>query len=154
MSAPLVYQRWAEKRGMRSRVVSETEANDNGPCRIVLAMEGFAAYTILSREQGLHLLEEGASSERSTPQKATVRVRVAPQPDEPPSYQNLTLAEQADVSLRENADEELKVVRRYQQRPTPLVRDRAGGWRTGRLDLVLDGNFDIISKESSKSETQ
>ena len=36
------------------------------------------------------------------------------------------------------------VVRRYRQQPSPLVRDGVVGWRTGRLDLVLGGDFDLI----------
>ena len=35
-------------------------------------------------------------------------------------------------------------VRRYQQVPTPLVRDKVSNWRTGRLDLVMRGHSDII----------
>jgi ATP-dependent Clp protease ATP-binding subunit ClpC len=36
------------------------------------------------------------------------------------------------------------VVRRYREQP-PLVRDAGGKWRTGRLDLVLGGEFDLLS---------
>ena len=36
------------------------------------------------------------------------------------------------------------IVRRYRERPTPLVRDAVRGWRTGRLDAVLAGGFDLI----------
>jgi ATP-dependent Clp protease ATP-binding subunit ClpC len=35
------------------------------------------------------------------------------------------------------------VVRRYREAPSPLVRD-ARGWRTGRLDRVLAGDFDLF----------
>jgi ATP-dependent Clp protease ATP-binding subunit ClpC len=28
--------------------------------------------------------------------------------------------------------------------PSPLVRDTARGWRTGRLDRVLAGDFDLF----------
>jgi hypothetical protein len=35
------------------------------------------------------------------------------------------------------------IVRRYRENP-PLVRDAAAGWRTGRLELVLGGDFDLI----------
>jgi ATP-dependent Clp protease ATP-binding subunit ClpC len=37
------------------------------------------------------------------------------------------------------------IVRRYRELPSPLVRDSARGWRTGRLGTVLDGNFDLMS---------
>ena len=36
------------------------------------------------------------------------------------------------------------VVRRYRERPSPLVRDSASGARSGHLDLVLAGDFDLI----------
>jgi hypothetical protein len=36
------------------------------------------------------------------------------------------------------------VVRRYRDGAAPLVRDAHGGWRTGRFDLVLGGDFDLI----------
>ncbi len=36
------------------------------------------------------------------------------------------------------------IVRRYRERPTPLVRDAVRDWRTGRLDTVLAGGFDLI----------
>jgi ATP-dependent Clp protease ATP-binding subunit ClpC len=37
-------------------------------------------------------------------------------------------------------------VRRYRERPSPLVRDSRLGWRSGRLDFVLDGNFDLLGR--------
>jgi ATP-dependent Clp protease ATP-binding subunit ClpC len=36
------------------------------------------------------------------------------------------------------------IVRRYRERPTPLVRDAVRNWRTGRLDAVLAGSFDLV----------
>jgi hypothetical protein len=47
------------------------------------------------------------------------------------------------------------VVRRYRRAPSPLVRDSVRGWRTGRIDLVLDGNFDVVGgapEEASQSQ--
>ena len=35
------------------------------------------------------------------------------------------------------------VVRRYRPGRSPLVRDTARGYRTGRLDRVLAGDFDL-----------
>jgi ATP-dependent Clp protease ATP-binding subunit ClpC len=37
-----------------------------------------------------------------------------------------------------------EVVRRYREFPSPLVRDNLQGWRTGRLDKVWEGNFDLF----------
>jgi ATP-dependent Clp protease ATP-binding subunit ClpC len=36
------------------------------------------------------------------------------------------------------------VVRRYREQPSPLVKDLVRGWRTGRLERVLGGEFDVI----------
>jgi hypothetical protein len=36
------------------------------------------------------------------------------------------------------------VVRRYREDPAPLVRDSVRGYRTGRLDRVLAGDFDLF----------
>jgi ATP-dependent Clp protease ATP-binding subunit ClpC len=38
----------------------------------------------------------------------------------------------------------MAVVRRYRPEPAPLVRDAVRGYRTGRLDRVLDGDFDLF----------
>jgi ATP-dependent Clp protease ATP-binding subunit ClpC len=35
-------------------------------------------------------------------------------------------------------------VRRYRNGASPLVRDMVAGWRTGRLDAVMRGDFDLI----------
>jgi ATP-dependent Clp protease ATP-binding subunit ClpC len=44
------------------------------------------------------------------------------------------------------APAETAIVRRYRAQPSPLVRDAQDGWRTGRLDLVLGGDFDLIQE--------
>jgi hypothetical protein len=41
------------------------------------------------------------------------------------------------------------VVRRYRGEPSPLVRDMTAGWRSGRFDAVLRGDFDLIAAAQS-----
>ena len=41
------------------------------------------------------------------------------------------------------------VVRRYRSEPSPLVRNMNGSWRTGKLDAVLRGDFDLIAASQS-----
>ena len=36
------------------------------------------------------------------------------------------------------------IVRRYREDPDMLVRDARKGWRSGKLDAVLAGDFDLI----------
>ena len=42
----------------------------------------------------------------------------------------------------------IRIVRRYREKPSPLVRDTVRGWRTGRLDRVLGGHFDLLTAGS------
>jgi ATP-dependent Clp protease ATP-binding subunit ClpC len=45
-----------------------------------------------------------------------------------------------------DAPRESTVVRRYREQP-PLVRSGDGRWRSGRLDLVLAGEFDLMQAD-------
>jgi ATP-dependent Clp protease ATP-binding subunit ClpC len=76
-----------------------------------------------------------------------VSVRVVGQPEEPPGRGGReALREQAERALSADSNaQQQQVVRRYREEPSPLVRDSARGWRTGRLELVLDGDFDLIT---------
>ena len=74
-----------------------------------------------------------------------VKVKVVPQPVVPGS-DNKSLLAQANTALSNQDDKTKKIIRRYQTLPTPLVRDNVHKWRTGRLDRVLDGNFDVMGR--------
>ncbi len=71
-----------------------------------------------------------------------MRVRVVPQPPRAASSRKqwLALAREALAKMPESGE----IVRRYQEKPSPLVRDKVSGWKTGRLDRVLDGDFDLF----------
>ena len=115
-----MYRSWARTRGMRAEVVSERHQ----PYGVTIAVSGFAAHTILAREHGLHVLEV---QDGHTITRVNARVRVA-----------------SDVEALANANGDAIVVRRYRDAPSPLVRDSIRNWRTGRVDLVLRGAFDVI----------
>lgn len=102
------------------------------------SVEGFAALRILEPENGLHIAEEGGLGET-----ARVRIAVAAQLPGPESLLPGPISMVAAKALDDVQSTE--VVRRYQDRPTPLVRDRRRDFRTGRLDLVLAGHFDLIN---------
>jgi len=72
-----------------------------------------------------------------------VRVRVAPQPEIPPEEGGAGLRRQALEAFETPAS--AQVVRRYRERPSALVRDTVRGWRTGRLDRVRAGDFDLLA---------
>ena len=69
-----------------------------------------------------------------------MRVRVAAQPDQPLA-DALAAARSA---LARDASADPRVVRRYREQPSPLVRDAVRGWRTGRIDRVWAGDFDLV----------
>ncbi len=120
--------RWAETRGM------QVEALKIPGWTRAWAIEGFAALRILEDEGGIHIGEEGGLGET-----ARVEIATAPQAPEPASM--LAANSIADALEQARCPE---IVRRYQDRPTPLVRDRRRGFRSGRLDRVLAGHFDLM----------
>ena len=138
-----MYRAWAERRRMQCEVLEERAAP--GPYHLLLAVSGFAAYSILSGESGLHLLETPTEESRRI-RKVAARVRVAAQPEIPPQHGE-SLTRQAHDTLAAHVVEMPAIVRRYRDQPSPLVRDVARGWRTGKLDRVLLGDFDLFAVE-------
>jgi C-terminal, D2-small domain, of ClpB protein len=129
-----MYAAWGRRRGMR---VHRLES-DSGH---LLAVTGIGAYPILANELGLHVFES-PHDERSFDRVAAL-VTVAPRSPAPPDVEPLELARQAVATLNVSAS----VVRRYRAKPSPLVRDSIRDWRTGRLDRVLAGDFDVMLDE-------
>ena len=134
-----MYRAWGERRGMKVETIQEEEGR--AP-RVVLAVSGLAAHTLLAPENGLHLFEEPGREGRVF-DRVQVRVRVAPQPEIPPEEGGAGLRRQALEAFEAPAS--AQVVRRYRERPSALVRDTVRGWRTGRLDRVRAGDFDLLA---------
>ncbi|MGH9749904.1 MAG: AAA family ATPase, partial [Candidatus Polarisedimenticolia bacterium] len=137
-----MYRSWAGKRRMRIQVLDEKPTNGQ-PFRFLMAVSGFGAYTLLAPEDGLHILEQPEDRPRQF-DRCSVAVRVIPQPLEPAGDAPRALRIQAERSLERQATHNLRVVRRYRRNPSPLVRDSVRRFRTGRLDLVLGGEFDLV----------
>ena len=116
-----MYRGWAHERGMRLEVVEDRAGRR---FRWVATVTGFAALRTLAPESGFHVLE--IPDGRGGYDRRRVRVTVTPLDDD------TTPAGRATI------------VRRYRERPTPLVRDAVRGWRTGKLDTVLAGGFDLM----------
>jgi ATP-dependent Clp protease ATP-binding subunit ClpC len=141
-----MYRAWAARRRMWIRVLSEGTENGTRPYRFLAAVSGFAAYRFLACESGLHVFEE--PDEKAPPgrgfRRDKAQVVVIGQPDTPPG-EDLEEARRVAEALLDTTDRQSKIVRRYRRDPSPLVRDSGRGWRTGRLDRVLDGDFDLFS---------
>jgi ATP-dependent Clp protease ATP-binding subunit ClpC len=107
----------------------------------ILLVSGFGAERVLKRECGLHVLEL-SGSDGSSRASARVRLAAAPLGDVPAARLPRVLREALDKAQRPSA-----VVRRYRGEPSPLVRSADGSWRTGKLDAVLRGDFDLMAAE-------
>lgn len=114
-----MYLNWAERRHMQVQIVEQ----DASRCHAQIAVSGFAAWSLLSEEGGLHILEE----DTEPPTRLRVRVYVG-------SDSQQILQPAFDT----------RICRRYREKPSPLVRDSIKGWRTGRLNRVFAGEFDIM----------
>ena len=104
----------------------------------LLAVTGIGAHGILAPEAGLHVFESPQGE--STFDRIAVQVAVAPASRAEPALEPLERARLAfsQVSVPQT------VVRRYRLQPSPLVRDSVREWRTGRLERVLAGDFDLM----------
>lgn len=136
-----MYRQWAAKRRMRLEVLEESLSGPP-PYLFLASVTGFGSFSILDAERGLHVLEVPKDDGRNF-QRYTVRVSVIPQPDVP-AQGAAGLLEQARRCFSEAKAMETKVARRYREKPSPLVRDQDGNWRTGRIDRVLGGDFDLF----------
>jgi ATP-dependent Clp protease ATP-binding subunit ClpC len=127
-----MYEAWAERRGMRTREIRASERDERR-----LAVSGLGAHTILKHEAGIHVLE--LPRDRRSFARVNVHVAVAPRPL---GSSNGDLQEESRRALAA-CPPPSTVLRRYRREPSPLVRD-ASGWRTGRIDQVLAGEFDTL----------
>jgi ATP-dependent Clp protease ATP-binding subunit ClpC len=131
-----MYRRWAARRHMQI-----DEVTGAASCTSLAVISGFGAARILARETGLHVLEYAAPAEE--PARAVARVRVAATPDDAPDEG--PLRQHVLITALDQAPASAAVVRRYRLDTSPLVRDVASGWRTGRAELVMDGHFDLLA---------
>lgn len=128
-----MYGAWAARRNMRIEVLKQ----DAERACAWLAVSGFGAYDCLRPEAGLHVLE--LEQPDQTIRRISAQVRVDPDLPGQPRVQ---------AAASGNSGQEPRVCRRYRPMPSPLVRDGVRGWRTGRLDRVMNGEFDVMPAES------
>jgi ATP-dependent Clp protease ATP-binding subunit ClpC len=134
---------WAARRGLKVETLLDDD--DGGrTSRTLLAISGLGACSRLAAEDGLHVYEEPTPEGRGF-DRLQVRVRVVAQPDLPADDGLRGQRTQALAAFQAAEDGPLQIVRRYRERPSPLVRDAVRGWRTGRIDRVLAGDFDLIT---------
>ncbi len=138
-----MYRHWAQRRGMSLDVLenSSDDAPHGQVHRTVLGVSGFGAYRILEPEGGLHVQEIPDEGRRQT-LRGRARVTVVPQPEQPAA--DVVMArEQAHTALAA-CERAQRVVRRYRAQPSPLVRDSVRNFKTGLLERVMGGEFDVL----------
>jgi ATP-dependent Clp protease ATP-binding subunit ClpC len=133
-----MYAGWAKRRGM------QVQRLDAPPGEHLLTVSGLGCGEILGSESGLHVLEH-IDDERDGGKildREHVRVHVV---DRAPGPQlgAARLARLARTAL-DQVEAPTVIVRRYRPGPASLVRDSVRGYRTGRLDRVLAGDFDLF----------
>lgn len=138
-----MYEGWINIRRMRMTQLESIDDPAGFRFRQVYAVAGYGAHSLLVPEHGLHIFEEPDTPPRQF-RRVGVHVRVAAQADISPTNDPKVLLRQAETALRQDAVTDASIVRRYREEPSPLVRDAVRDWRTGRLDLVLAGNFDAF----------
>ena len=131
-----MYRAWAGNRHMQLAEINGGAARDLP----WLLISGFGAHRLLAQEVGLHVLELADEERGSGRAAARVRLAIAPLGDLPADKFRAALSAALDRGPQPHA-----VVRRYRSEPSPLVRNMNGSWRTGKLDAVLRGDFDLIA---------
>ncbi len=132
-----MYLAWGRDRGMEVERLADVDGGH------LLAVSGLGCWRLLEPEAGLHVLEEvdGSGDGTRTVERDTARVRIARR-DPGPRLDGDALAELGRTAIDAVAAT-TAIVRRYRRGSSPLVRDSARGYRSGNLDRVLAGGFDL-----------
>lgn len=134
-----MYRKWANRRGMQlvEHVLDGTT---------YLLVSGFGAHRTLMDESGLHVLETG--DEDSATSRVVARVRAVASP---PGEFKTSNAAQELKRLIESGSVPSQVIRRYRGGDAALVRDARQGWRSGKFEQTLGGDFDLIGATASRT---
>ncbi len=131
-----MYRAWAAKRNMQLSEIAGERPGDPP----LLLVSGFGAHRCLAQEVGLHVLDLAEDDKRGSRAAARVCLMVTPLGDVPAHRVRGLLLQALQQQTRPQS-----IVRRYRDDPSPLVRNMNGSGRTGRLDVVLQGDFDLIA---------
>lgn len=133
-----MYVGWADRCGMQVEVLDASNGER------LLAIAGLGCGEILRQESGLHVLEHVDEERDGSPvvDREQVVVIVAGR-SRGQETNGRSAAKEARAALASVGTPSL-VVRRYRPGKSPLVRDGVRGYRTGRLERVLAGEFDLF----------
>ena len=132
-----MYVQWADRCGMH------LERLDTQDGAHLLAVSGLGCGEILRAESGVHVLEHVDEERDGSPvvDRDQVHVVVVARPSHAGSRSD-DVVHAARTAIA-GAEAPSVIVRRYRPGKAPLVRDSVREYRTGRLDRVLAGDFDL-----------
>ncbi len=132
-----MYRAWARNRNMNATEIDAIP----GVAEAALIVAGFGAHRALAREAGLHILEKSEGG--GTRLTAQVLITTLPLGNASKAEIRQTLA----AAFGGKAKRGTNIVRRYRRGATPLVRNGDGSIRSGKVEEVLRGNFDLFTQE-------
>jgi ATP-dependent Clp protease ATP-binding subunit ClpC len=133
-----MYLQWAKNRKADYKIIRQNIYAES--CEFVMVIEGFAAYQVLEKEKGIHVWEE--TQQKNKLERINVRVDVRPFPEQIAAKE--TLEDIVKKIFDSPAANLTKITRKYRHKPSPLISDNVSHWRSGRLDKILGGDFDLI----------
>lgn len=131
-----MYKSWSKSRGMSLKKIYEP--SDDSESRTIYSVIGFAAYAILNKEMGYHVLETQTLDKKNLVKK---RIKVAILPMQLEDHRS---EDYSKINDKLNHLTSLKNVRRYRLGKSPLIKDLQKGWQTGKIEYVLRGDFDLF----------
>ncbi len=140
-----MYTGWAIRRNMRLTPLHEPHyERSTDQIEAIYHISGFACHSLLERETGIHLWETDASPVAKSTARNRIQIfvnalKAPPVPLNDKSAQKKRIHEE----LQKRSQASPAIARRYTIAP-PLVRDTHTNARTGKLDRVLEGNFDLV----------
>jgi ATP-dependent Clp protease ATP-binding subunit ClpC len=132
-----MYVQWADRCGMH---LERLDAQDGAH---LLAVSGLGCGEILRAESGVHVLEPVDEERDGSPVVDRDQVHVVVVARLPHAGSGSDDVVHATRTAIAGAGAPSVIVRRYRPGKAPLVRDSVRGYRTGRLERVLAGDFDL-----------
>ena len=132
-----MYKSWAKHRGMRIETLKESFDSDD--CNTIYSFIGFGAFSLLRDESGYHVFEH-KSSRKNEILKTRIKVDVIAMTNEDHRLKDSTV-----ILERFSKSRVSKNVRRYKMDKSPIVKDLKNHWQTGKIDRVLNGDFDFYN---------
>ena len=133
-----MYVQWADRCGMHLERLDTQDGAHFSPSPVS------AAARSSEQRSGVHVLEHVDEERDGSPvvDRDQVHVVVVARPSHAGSRSD-DVVHAARYGDREGAEAPSVIVRRYRPGKAPLVRDSVREYRTGRLDRVLAGDFDL-----------